>query len=361
MLEYLLTRPRERRELIGAARGLRFLVLDELHTYRGRQGADVAMLVRRLRDACQSPDLRCIGTSATMASGESQEDTKRDVAKAATRLFGADVRPEHVIGEHPRRATPAIEPSATGLRAALREALSSTGRGYGELAADPLASWAETTFGLHTEPDSGRLVRQRPVRVPGAARRLAELTGETIQTCEQAIQSILSEGARADDPVTGRPLFAFRLHQFLSKGDTVYVSLEPEDQRFITSHKQVSIPGDRDRILLPLAFCRECGQEHLVVSRRRGTGNLTRYTGRLDEDASGGDAVNGYLYLSSDFPGPPASISRSRMAACPTPGTTPGPTVPRTCCPRCETTCPDRCGSDPTAAKTTRGFAPHTC
>ena len=65
--------------------------------------------------------------------------------------------------------------------------------------------------------------------------------------------------------MTGRPLFAFRLHQFLSKGDTVYVSLEPEDQRFITSHKQVSIPGDRDRILLPLAFCRECGQEYLVV------------------------------------------------------------------------------------------------
>ena len=40
MLEYLLTRPRERRELIGAARGLRFLVLDELHTYRGRQGGE---------------------------------------------------------------------------------------------------------------------------------------------------------------------------------------------------------------------------------------------------------------------------------------------------------------------------------
>ena len=53
MLELLLTRPRERR-LIEAAGGLRFLVLDELHTYRGRQGADVALLVRRVKETTGS-------------------------------------------------------------------------------------------------------------------------------------------------------------------------------------------------------------------------------------------------------------------------------------------------------------------
>ena len=46
MLELLLTRA-EDRELVRAAQGLRFLVFDELHTYRGRQGADVALLIRR--------------------------------------------------------------------------------------------------------------------------------------------------------------------------------------------------------------------------------------------------------------------------------------------------------------------------
>jgi hypothetical protein len=46
MLELILTRHDERR-LVERARGLRFLVLDELHTYRGRQGADVALLMRR--------------------------------------------------------------------------------------------------------------------------------------------------------------------------------------------------------------------------------------------------------------------------------------------------------------------------
>ncbi|GAA3214247.1 hypothetical protein GCM10020256_14920 [Streptomyces thermocoprophilus] len=38
MLELMLTRPDDRDSLIGKAEGLRFLVFDELHTYRGRQG-----------------------------------------------------------------------------------------------------------------------------------------------------------------------------------------------------------------------------------------------------------------------------------------------------------------------------------
>jgi ATP-dependent helicase YprA (DUF1998 family) len=43
MAELLLTRPDER-SLVASARDLRFLVINELHTYRGRQGADVALL-----------------------------------------------------------------------------------------------------------------------------------------------------------------------------------------------------------------------------------------------------------------------------------------------------------------------------
>jgi len=51
MLELLMTRQDELdRKVIGNCAGLRFLVLDELHTYRGRQGADVALLVRRVRE-----------------------------------------------------------------------------------------------------------------------------------------------------------------------------------------------------------------------------------------------------------------------------------------------------------------------
>ena len=70
MAELLLTRQDSLDcKVVENANGLKFIVLDELHTYRGRQGADVAILVRRLRNRCTADRVPiCIGTSATMAS-----------------------------------------------------------------------------------------------------------------------------------------------------------------------------------------------------------------------------------------------------------------------------------------------------
>lgn len=76
MLELILTRPNER-PLVAAAQGLQFLVLDELHTYRGRQGADVALLARRVRDALAATHLQCVGTSATLAGGGTFAEQQR--------------------------------------------------------------------------------------------------------------------------------------------------------------------------------------------------------------------------------------------------------------------------------------------
>jgi superfamily II DNA/RNA helicase/very-short-patch-repair endonuclease len=303
MLELMLLRPRERRHLIEAARGLRFLVLDELHTYRGRQGADVALLVRRVRDACEAPDLQCVGTSATMAGGGSFADQRAEVAQIATRLFGSEVTPERVIGEALRRTT--LEPGGDGDPGALAASVRAgrVPQTFAELCRDPLASWVETAFGLEPEPGTGRLVRRRPTTVPAAAARLAELTGVEQPACLRAVIGTLLAGARITHPGSDRSVFAFRLHQFLSKGDTVYVSLEPEAERHITTQYQVVVPDQPDKVLLPLAFCRECGQEYLAVARTSQAGG-ERFVTRQDRDASGGDPVTGYLYVSSDHPWP---------------------------------------------------------
>src|SRR5208283_3928302 len=68
MAELLLVRPDDQRFVDRAHGGISFMVFDELHTYRGRQGADVAMLIRRLKERCAAPNLVCVGTSATMVS-----------------------------------------------------------------------------------------------------------------------------------------------------------------------------------------------------------------------------------------------------------------------------------------------------
>ena len=65
MLELLMTRQNDLdRKVIENCRGLRFVVLDELNTYRGRQGADVAMLMRRLKARIGDPKHPpiCVGT-----------------------------------------------------------------------------------------------------------------------------------------------------------------------------------------------------------------------------------------------------------------------------------------------------------
>ncbi len=62
------------------AGGLRFLVLDEPSTYRSRQGTDLAMLVRQVRDACESPSKHYVGTSAPLTRPGTLEEQRVAVA-----------------------------------------------------------------------------------------------------------------------------------------------------------------------------------------------------------------------------------------------------------------------------------------
>ena len=111
MLEYLLIRPQDSR-LFDGDRGIhwKFIVLDEAHQYRGARGMEMGMLVRRLkqrlRDGGRQGPFRCIATSATIASGEDDED-KRAVATFAQELFGEPfATPGIIFGEHDPNPTP---------------------------------------------------------------------------------------------------------------------------------------------------------------------------------------------------------------------------------------------------------------
>jgi ATP-dependent helicase YprA (DUF1998 family)/very-short-patch-repair endonuclease len=317
MLELILTRSTER-ALIGQARDLRFLVLDELHTYRGRQGADVALLCRRVRDACRAEHLRYVGTSATLAGDGSLEDQRAEVAQAASRLFGAPVRPERVIGETLERATHPLA-ETTDLAAALARAVRST-RDYGPgdyeaFVADPLMAWLESTIGVAEV--GGRLVRAEPRTLEGPdgiAAELAAQTGLPPERATAALRHALLAGSRVQDPATGRPLFAFKLHQFISRGSSAYATIEPEDTRFVTLVEQQYVPGDRGRRLFPLAFCRDGGQEYYVVERvvdEEGDRLVPRDLG--DVATAEGKRRLGYLYASTTEPwpdGPEAVLER---------------------------------------------------
>ncbi len=304
MLELILTRVAEK-AIVKAAKGLRFLALDELHTYRGRQGADVAMLCRRLRDQLESPNLQYVGTSATIAGPGTLVEQRREIARVATDLFGSEVKPDSVIGETLRRATPQGTVSDASFKAALTarvKANSVPPSSYEEFLEDPLSSWIESTFGVVQAPGEERLVRAVPQTIDVAAEKLAADTGAKVADAATLVTAQLMSGYEKARNENGQPAFAFRLHQFLSRGDTVYATLESEASRFITIEAQKTNPHNERALLFPLVFCRECGQEYYSVVRSEGNSRgLPSFEPRdLGDLSQTADAKPGYLYFSSD-------------------------------------------------------------
>ncbi|WP_258084321.1 DEAD/DEAH box helicase [Thermococcus thermotolerans] len=84
-LEHILSRKEDLKWL--ATGSLRFIVLDEIHSYAGSKGVDVALLMRRLRREASSNPI-CIGTSATISKKKDDIERKNSIAEFASRIFG---------------------------------------------------------------------------------------------------------------------------------------------------------------------------------------------------------------------------------------------------------------------------------
>ena len=108
MLDLLLQRPSDAGLWAHNPPGrLRYLVLDELHTYDGAQGTDVACLVRRLGARLGGADSICpVGTSATVTGGA---DTTGELLRFAKRVFDQEFSEDALIGESRLLATELFE------------------------------------------------------------------------------------------------------------------------------------------------------------------------------------------------------------------------------------------------------------
>lgn len=98
MLDFLLQRPKDTALWNHNQPGtLRYLVLDELHTYDGAQGTDVACLIRRLGHRLGGAETLCaVGTSATVGGSY---DTRKELLAFAGKLFDQRFDEEAFIGE----------------------------------------------------------------------------------------------------------------------------------------------------------------------------------------------------------------------------------------------------------------------
>ena len=305
MAELLLTRQDDvDRRVMENARGLAFIVLDELHTYRGRQGADVAVLVRRLRNRCAGgKDPLCIGTSATMASEGTDEGRAISVANVASRMFGVEIGPDAIIDESLVRATDDdlklddIRPLLAGvLSTPLPEKLPDAA-----LRRHPLAVWCELALGL----DDGRLLRRKkPVPFDRAVEDLATDSGLAKDVCRRGLEAFLTRVSLPEDRRGGpgaAAFLAFKLHRFISGAGEVYTTLHATERRVFLDG-QLEDPADRGTRLYPTRFCRNCGQEVHVVTLRDDEGGRRFLARDVDdvprEDPEGETA--GYLVPTDD-------------------------------------------------------------
>ena len=301
MAELLLTRQNALdSQVINNATGLEFIILDELHTYRGRQGADVAVLVRRLRDRC-APDKApiCIGTSATMASEGSDESKTLAVAKVATRLFGSNIGPDAVIDESLQRATDDsidLAQAKAGLPAVLNQSLPDN-LSDEVLKQHPLAVWAELALGLD---DSLELKRKKPIPFEDAVMRLADDSGVEAGQCRTALEAFLTRVSLPEQERGGPGevgFLAFKLHRFISGAGEVFTTLasRPRTVLFEGQLEDPDSPGDR---LYPTRFCRSCGHEYHVVTKSDNDGQIKFLPRNIDDtplEADEDDDLAGYL------------------------------------------------------------------
>jgi len=267
MLEYLLLRPQDM-DLFEGEHGQRwkFVVVDEAHVYDGAMGAELAMLLRRLRDrVAPSAPLQAIATSATVGA----DDDPTAVTDFAAELFGVDFawdatdpRQQDLVRSvretHPEVATwgplpvgsyeqlaDAADPAAATLNAARRHGWTGAGT-----AVDALRSEARIDQ-----------VRKELTTGPRPLDDLAWIVFPDLPETERraALTHLVRLGGTLRGPDRS-PVLSTRFHLFVRATEGAFSCLGDEPHLTLSRRERC----DRcSRVVFELGGCRRCGAVHL--------------------------------------------------------------------------------------------------
>lgn len=287
MLDYLLLRGQDQGLWASNEPGtLRFLVVDELHTFDGPQGTDLACLIRRLKDrlSVKEGSLCCVGTSATLGEGGSTLRTY------AAEVFGEAFDEEAVVMEH-RLDPQAFYGDVPLLPESLEmptdsERMDPTSRAPEDWLLDQVALWFGESAPLEEEPlsDGWRVALGRRLlghdlfrRLVGRLHRHPQALDQLVEDLErvlghdpsygrQALLSFLSlvsvarrwQGGSADGvsaPRRTQPLVYLRLQLWLRELRRMVGEVSPTPTlRFVDD-----LDEEARQRHLPMVHCRECG------------------------------------------------------------------------------------------------------
>lgn len=295
MLEYLLVRPVDRDALFANHR-CRFVVLDEVHTYRGSLGSNIALLFRRLlahlkgvtqdwsagdpADARRFPQVVPVATSATIKSvdeaGRSPEEVRklRDeaVGEFLSTLTGQDPSSFLVVGEEildlevPSQARwtstpPAVSVPSPGDAKAVRATLAILA---GLPETTPVAEITTSAGILWTLSD---MLARRPMSVSQVVEKVLEEVpereGADPDVVRREVLSALVAGAALDEHQVGG--LRLRTHRFVRGGWKFHRCVNPDCGRLFAKGEETCVACKMPTA--PLYICRSCGAD---VLRMRG-------------------------------------------------------------------------------------------
>ncbi len=292
MLDLLLQRPGDARLWAQNKPGrLRYLVLDELHTYDGAQGTDVACLIRRLGARLGGADAICpVGTSATVSGGA---DTTGELLRFAERVFDHPFAEDSLVGERRVSAEELFAAFGAERPGALPEDLAALSPGPQEEAEAHVRAVAKAWFpedralagatGDDLRVRLGEAVLRHPLGralVRAGAQRLlgwealcgeiaagsAALEGRGARDVEVLLGSLLTLLSWAKRDVGGKrmPLASVQVQLWVREVRRLLCDVaETPRFRWLDDGQ----PPD-DVAALPLGYCRECGHAAWVTCKQ---------------------------------------------------------------------------------------------
>jgi len=303
MLELIMTRLGESGIRNSINENLKFLVFDELHTYRGRQGADVSLLIRRIHSNTKNA-LVCIGTSATMASGSDVSKQREEVAEVGRKIFGVDLKSDQVVNETiiSSLSSPNEDIPITELNKELQAGFD-TVNNKKQLVELKLAKWIEKNVAI--EILNGEIYRRKPTTKEEIAKTLSEQTKLEENLCKNRLEEFLTlvNKVNKQEDKTDTSILPFKVHQFIAQTGSVYVTIESPEKRFITLDSSAYIADEAEgkKPLFQLAFSRNSGYEFLCVRRNQKDNKLEprEFTQRIAEEEDDDENL-GYIVFDKE-------------------------------------------------------------
>lgn len=273
MLEYMMVRQVDAPiiQQSKAQKSLRWIVLDEAHTYVGSQAAELALQLRRVMNAfgVTPRDVRFVATSATIAGSDAEKQLKKFLSE----LSGVPLEQIDVLGG--KRIVPELEASLN--RAVSLDVLEAIpDAGEKEVSSERYSALTHSPEARHLRE---MLVSQRAMKLDALTARLNELTKQRYSQQDTLRWIDLCSGTRPNeqDPAflkvrahifqrNTQGLWACADKHCAAKHGTALEKNWPFGYVYVNQRQNCACGSP----VFELAFCNECNEPHLLAREKRG-------------------------------------------------------------------------------------------